>query len=84
MDEFVIDGGRRLKGSYAINGSKNAALPILIATLLTDDDCVIDNVPRLRDIRTTVRLLETLGKRVSWTAKRVRVSYAKPLATRVH
>ena len=81
MDEFVIDGGRRLKGSYLVNGSKNSALPILIATLLTDDECVIDNVPRLRDIRTTVRLLETLGKKVVWTGKRVTVSYARPLKT---
>lgn len=81
MDEFVIDGGRRLKGSARINGSKNAALPILIATLLTDDPCIIENVPRLRDIRTTVRLLETLGKKVRWTGKRVTISHGKTLST---
>jgi UDP-N-acetylglucosamine 1-carboxyvinyltransferase len=81
MDEFVIDGGRRLRGTYQVNGSKNSALPILIATLLTDEDCVLDNVPRLRDIRTTFRLLETLGKKVEVSGKRVKVSYGKALLT---
>lgn len=66
MDQFVIEGGRPLRGSIRISGSKNAALPILIATLLTDEPCRIDNVPTLlRDIRTTVRLLESLGKKVT-------------------
>ncbi|MBI3296740.1 MAG: UDP-N-acetylglucosamine 1-carboxyvinyltransferase [Elusimicrobia bacterium] len=81
MDEFVIDGGRRLRGTTRINGSKNAGLPILIATLLTDDPCIIDNVPRLRDIRTTVRLLETLGKKVVWSKKKVTITHAKQLST---
>lgn len=81
MDEFVIDGGRRLRGTYQVNGSKNSALPILLATLLTDEDCVLDNVPRLRDIRTTFRLLETLGKKVEVQGKRVTVSYGKALVT---
>lgn len=65
MDRFVVNGGLKLRGTVRVNGSKNAALPILIATLLTDDPCVVENVPRLRDIRTTVRLLEMLGKRVT-------------------
>lgn len=65
MDQFLIDGGKPLRGSIAVSGSKNAALPILIATLLTDDACVVENVPsRLRDLRTTFRLLESLGKKV--------------------
>jgi UDP-N-acetylglucosamine 1-carboxyvinyltransferase len=65
MDQFVIEGGRPLRGAVKISGSKNSALPILIATLLTDEPCRIDNVPaQLRDIRTTVRLLESLGKKV--------------------
>lgn len=65
MDQFIIDGGRSLKGSVRISGSKNAALPILVATLLTDEPCTVWNVPTgLRDIKTTVRLLESLGKKV--------------------
>ncbi|MBI5245357.1 MAG: UDP-N-acetylglucosamine 1-carboxyvinyltransferase [Elusimicrobia bacterium] len=82
MDKFVIDGGRRLRGAVAVNGSKNAALPILIATLLTDEPCLVDNVPRLRDIRTTVRLLETLGKRVVFRGKTVMVLPNRRLRTR--
>ena len=63
MDRFIIDGGRPLEGTMEVSGSKNAALPILIATLLTDEPCVIENVPAtLRDLRTTFRLLESLGK----------------------
>lgn len=64
MDKLVIEGGRTLKGTVAVSGSKNAALPILLATLLTDEACVIERVPDLRDIRTTAALLEFLGKRV--------------------
>lgn len=64
MDQFIINGGRKLKGSVEIGGSKNAALPILIATLLTDEKCVIKRVPKLRDINTTIKILEALGKQV--------------------
>ena len=66
MDKFIIKGGRKLKGSVEISGSKNAALPILMATLLTDEDCIINRVPDLRDIRTTIKILEELGKKVSY------------------
>jgi len=82
MDRLVVEGGRRLRGSVAVNGSKNAALPILIATLLTDEPCLLDNVPRLRDIRTTIRLLETLGKRVVFRGKTVVVMPGSRLRTR--
>jgi len=81
VDDFFIDGGLPLRGTAVVNGSKNAALPILIATLLTDEPCVISNVPRLRDIRTTLRLLETLGKKVSVSGHTVRISAAGALKT---
>lgn len=64
MDKLVIEGGRPLKGRVEVSGSKNAALPILAATLLTDAPCVIQNVPRLRDTLTMARLLRSLGKKV--------------------
>ncbi|MFA6002639.1 MAG: UDP-N-acetylglucosamine 1-carboxyvinyltransferase [Elusimicrobiota bacterium] len=74
MDRFWIDGGKPLRGTVRMSGSKNAALPILLATLLTDEPCRIDNVPsRLRDIRTTFRLLESLGKKVAVKGDTVRV-----------
>ena len=83
MDKFLIDGGRPLRGALRVSGSKNAALPILIATLLTDEPCLIENVPaRLRDIRLTFRVLEAIGKRVEVSGTRVRVTAHKPLKTR--
>ncbi|OGR88919.1 MAG: UDP-N-acetylglucosamine 1-carboxyvinyltransferase [Elusimicrobia bacterium RIFCSPHIGHO2_02_FULL_57_9] len=82
MDQFIIEGARPLRGSVRVSGSKNAALPILIATLLTDDPCVIDNVPvLLRDIRTTLRLLESLGKKVELRGNSVRVTSKGSLKT---
>lgn len=62
MDKLVIDGGLRLKGEVTVSGSKNAVLPILAATLLTDESCVIKNVPNLRDTNTMVKILRSLGK----------------------
>src|SRR5689334_5680891 len=64
MDILTIEGGARLRGEINISGSKNAALPILIATLLTDEPCVISNVPHLDDIETVIALLVFLGKQV--------------------
>lgn len=61
MDKLVITGGRPLRGSVAISGSKNACLPILAATLLTDERCVIRNVPSLGDITTMLKILRALG-----------------------
>jgi UDP-N-acetylglucosamine 1-carboxyvinyltransferase len=65
MDKLVIKGGKKLKGTVVISGSKNAALPIMAATILTDDTCVIKNVPYLSDINTMIKLLRELGKDVS-------------------
>lgn len=82
MDKLVIEGGKSLKGSIKISGAKNAALPILIATLLTDEPCVIENVPStLRDLRTTFRLLESLGKLVVVSGPTVRVLSTGSLKT---
>jgi UDP-N-acetylglucosamine 1-carboxyvinyltransferase len=82
MDRLVIEGGRPLSGTVPVSGSKNSALPILIATLLTDETCVVENCPTgLRDIRTTVRLLESLGKRVSVEGSSVRVESTGSLKT---
>ncbi len=61
MDAFVVRGGRRLRGRVKINGSKNAALPLMAAALLTDEPITLENVPNLRDIASMANLLETLG-----------------------
>ena len=61
MDSFLIKGGVPLHGTVEISGSKNAALPIMAATLLTDEPCVIRRVPDLSDTRFMVKILESLG-----------------------
>ncbi len=61
MDSFLIKGGVPLHGEVTISGSKNAALPILAATLLTDEPCIIRRVPDLSDTRFMVKILESLG-----------------------
>jgi UDP-N-acetylglucosamine 1-carboxyvinyltransferase len=63
LDKFIVEGGMRLKGTVEISGAKNAALPILAATLLTDEKCVIRNVPPLRDVYTMLRILRNMGVR---------------------
>jgi UDP-N-acetylglucosamine 1-carboxyvinyltransferase len=62
MDKLIIEGGVRLKGEVAVSGAKNSALPIMAATLLSDDACIIRGVPNLRDINTMLKILRSLGK----------------------
>jgi len=61
MDRFVIQGGAPLRGEVAVSGAKNAALPILAATILADGECRLEGVPRLRDVDTMLEILGTLG-----------------------
>ncbi len=61
MDKIRIQGGKILNGNVEVSGAKNAALPILMATLLTDQECILGRVPDLQDIRTTIKVLNHLG-----------------------
>ena len=79
MDQFEIIGGRPLKGKVSISGSKNAALPCLFATLLTDEPCTLEQIPALADIETSLKLLETLGKKVERVSKKIVISKARAL-----
>lgn len=81
MDKLVIEGGKPLKGTVRISGAKNSALPILAATLLTDEICIIRNVPRLRDTQTMIKLLKSLGKNVEFTGDKVLVSSSGKMKT---
>jgi len=65
MDKLVIQGGIPLTGEIRISGAKNAALPILCAALLTEDPLQVSNVPHLRDVTTTLELLNQMGAEVS-------------------
>lgn len=64
MDKIVIEGGERLVGEVEVSGAKNAALPLLAATILAEGTTVLENVPNLEDIRTTRKLLSKLGAKV--------------------
>jgi UDP-N-acetylglucosamine 1-carboxyvinyltransferase len=64
MDKFVIRGGNALHGSIKISGAKNAALPCMAAALLSDEAVVLENIPQVRDIETTRRLLAAMGAEV--------------------
>ncbi len=73
MDGLRIIGGKPLSGTIRISGAKNAALPIMCATLLSDGESILRNVPDLRDIDTTSRLLDSLGRPVEPTPPQVTV-----------
>ena len=64
MSTLLIEGGHRLEGRVAVEGNKNAALPLLAACLLTDEECVLTNVPRIADVEVMARLLLDLGAEV--------------------
>ena len=65
MKIYRINGGESLKGHVYISGAKNAALPILAATILTDETITLENVPKVNDTIIMVETLEKLGRRLS-------------------
>src|SRR5216110_918432 len=80
MSTLLIEGGHRLQGEVAVEGNKNAALPLLAACLLTEDECVLTNVPRIGDVEVMARLLLDLGVEVDGigtTTLRIRAKQVK-------
>jgi UDP-N-acetylglucosamine 1-carboxyvinyltransferase len=71
MEKFVIQGGVPLSGTVCPAGNKNAALPLLAASLLTDEEVVLSNVPRIRDVEAMLALLADLGVKVQWRGDNV-------------
>jgi UDP-N-acetylglucosamine 1-carboxyvinyltransferase len=68
MEKFVIQGGVPLSGELTVAGNKNAALPILAACLLTEEELLLHRVPRIRDTEAQIAILERLGVEVAWVA----------------
>jgi len=66
MEKFVIEGGVALSGTMVPAGNKNAALPILAASILTDEEVLVRNVPRIRDVEAMLEILRAIGVRVGW------------------
>jgi len=82
-EKFVINGGNPLKGEIEVRGSKNAATPILAATLLTDQPCIIDNIPLVEDVFRMIEILEDLGADVEWLDKRKIRVQAKEITSNI-
>ena len=78
MDVIVINGGKALNGMVATSGAKNAALPLLFATLLAEGEHTFENVPLLRDIDSTELLLNHLNCKTNRTGHQLSVSVSKP------
>lgn len=64
MDQIVVKGGIPLQGNVEISGAKNSALPIIAASILTEERCFLENVPKLVDVKTIFKLLEVLGSKI--------------------
>ena len=64
MAKFIVEKSGPLRGEVSISGAKNSVLPILAATLLTDDECIIDEVPDLKDVTILCSLLASLGVKI--------------------
>lgn len=69
MDKIIVKSGKRLGGEVSVSGMKNAALPILFATILTGDKCVIDNIPPVSDIALALDILRTVGAEVTYRSR---------------
>ena len=69
MEKLEIKGGRKISGTIVISGSKNATIPILASTILTNKKIIITNAPILRDVETMVGLLSTIGSTIKLNKK---------------
>src|SRR5438132_3179816 len=77
--QFVVEGGKSLSGSIRPSGNKNAALPIVAASLLSQHPVHLENVPRIRDIETLVELIRSVGASMEWVGRNELDVHAKDL-----
>ncbi len=83
MSKFLIQGGVPLTGTVRVSGSKNAALPLLAATLLTERECVLANVPDIADVRLLLEILAALGAKYTFARNTVRIQTKKLRTTKI-
>ena len=83
MEKLEISGGKKIFGTIQVSGSKNATLPILASTILSDKKVIIKNVPIVRDVETMVNLLRSMGSEVKFNTvkKKIEIKNKKPLKT---
>ena len=70
MQKLEVIGGKKISGTIVISGSKNATLPILASTILTNKKVIINNIPVVRDVETMAELLKTIGSNVKFDRKK--------------
>lgn len=83
MDALIIEGPSKLSGRIEISGSKNSALPLLFASILFDGKVTYENIPRLWDVETTLKLLEMMGCQTDWDKATGRVSIFPEVSKKV-
>ena len=71
MDKLEVLGAKKLRGNIYISGSKNASLPILAATILSNKKIILNNLPNVKDINTMIKLLESIGSIVKYSKKKI-------------
>ncbi|TKJ34756.1 hypothetical protein CEE39_02210 [bacterium (candidate division B38) B3_B38] len=71
MERLIVNGGNRLEGIVTLSGAKNAALPILIASLLCDDEVILENVPDIEDIQTMTELIRELSIKIRREGRKI-------------
>ena len=81
MQKLEIKGGRKISGTVVISGSKNATLPILASTILTNEKVVITNVPIVRDVETMVTLLSAIGSTIKLYKKEKKIEIINKVCT---
>jgi UDP-N-acetylglucosamine 1-carboxyvinyltransferase len=84
MDRIIIRGGQKLNGEVKVSGAKNSALKLLFSTILAEGEHIFHNVPELKDVESTISLLEIMGSEVSRKDKTVRVNSKRPKSFEAH
>ena len=69
MEYFVIKGGNELSGEIEVSGMKNAAVGVIFACLLTEEKCVLENIPDISDVRTSFAILKAMGAKIRYLSK---------------
>jgi len=83
MPKFIIKGGKPLRGTVKVSGSKNAALPLLAATLLTDKPCVLKNVPDISDIHLLLEIMQSIGTEFEYANGTLNIQTKKLKSTKI-
>jgi len=73
MSKFIIEGGKKLNGTVRVSGAKNAALPIMCATLLSDKKSVLTNVPDIADVRSMIKIISSIGAKITFKDNRLEI-----------